>query len=166
MALFFCLIFANMQYSKLPFIIKSRMTKNSCGFTLIELVIVILLVGILAVFIIPQLGLAGFRSAGYHQQALSAIRFAQKQAINSGCSVQVNISGGMCQLSWSGCAGDAAIANPASGDTDFCADSEPQGVAPTANFTFDRIGAPSAGQSFSVDGRTIVVEANTGFTHE
>jgi MSHA pilin protein MshC len=136
------------------------------GYTLIELVIVMLLVGILAAMAIPRLDLAGFRSAGFLQQSLAAIRFAQKEAISTGCSVQVNINAGTCQLNWSGCAGNAAIPNPASGDTDFCADSEPEGVSPTVNFTFNRIGAPSAGQSFSVDGRMIVVEANTGFTHE
>lgn len=32
--------------------------------------------------------------------------------------------------------------------------------------TFNRIGAPSAAQSFSVDSRNIIVEANTGFAHE
>jgi MSHA pilin protein MshC len=139
---------------------------RSRGYSLIELIVVIVLLGILAAIIAPHLNISSFRSAGFFQQSLAAIRFAQKQAISTGCSVQVDISGGMCELNWSGCAGNAAILNPASGDTDFCADSEPEGAAPAANFTFNRIGAPTAAQSFSVDGRTIVVEANTGFAHE
>jgi MSHA pilin protein MshC len=135
------------------------------GYTLIELVIVMLLVGILAAYAVPKLGLAGFRSSGFSQQTLSSIRFAQKLAISSSCSVQVQINTSSCSLTWSGCAGNAAIANPASGDTNFCADSEPEGTFSAINFTFNRIGAPSSAQSFSIDGKTIIVEANTGFAH-
>lgn len=135
------------------------------GFTLFELIIVLLLVGILAAYGIPKLDLVGFRSAGFSQQALSSIRFAQKLAISSGCSVQVQINTGACSLSWSGCAGNAAITNPASGDTNFCADSSPEGPVSAINFSFNRIGSPSAPQSFTIDGKTITVEANTGFTH-
>ena len=135
------------------------------GFTLIELVLVILLLGILAAYALPSLELASFRSTGFFQQSLSTIRFAQKQAISTGCDVDVAINTA-CQLNWNGCAGNASIPNPATGDTDFCANSSPIGAAPSVNFTYDRIGAPSAAQSFSIDGRTIVVEANTGFAHE
>lgn len=139
------------------------------GYTLIELIIVMLLVGILAAYAVPRLNLAGFRSAGFSQQSLAAIRFAQKQAISTGCSVEVEINtvdSDICELKWSGCAANANLQNPASGSVDFCADSTPEGSIPAVNFTFNRLGAPSAGQSFSIDGRTITVEANTGFVHE
>ena len=143
--------------------------KDSRGFTLIELIIVILVVGILAVYALSRIDLAGFRSVGFSQQALASIRFAQKQAISTGCNVEVEINtvdSDICELIWNGCAGNANLVNPASGNTDFCADSSPTGAVPTVNFSFDRIGSPSAAQAFSIDGRTIIVEANTGFTHE
>ncbi len=143
-----------------------RSHKLTAGYSIIELVIVMLLVSILAAVAIPRLNLDGFRSAGFSQQAISAIRFAQKQAISTGCSVAVAIDASSCDLNWSGCAGNASLANPATGDTNFCANSTPTGAVSTINFTFNRIGSPSAAQSFSIDGRTIVVEANTGFTHE
>jgi len=135
------------------------------GFTLFELIIVMLLVGVLAAYTLPKLDIAGFRSSGFSQQTLSTIRFAQKLAISSGCSVQVQINTSSCSLNWNGCAGNAAIANPASGDTNFCADSEPEGTFSAINFSFNRIGAPSVPQSFTIDDKTITVEANTGFTH-
>jgi len=145
------------------------MMNKPCGYTLFELVIIIVLLGILSVFVIPRIDLAGFRSTGFSQQALASIRFAQKLAISSGCGVEVEISGAnpdVCQLRWSGCAGNASIANPASGQNDFCADSTPIGVAPSVNFTYDLLGVPSSGQSFTVDGRTFIVEPNTGFVYE
>jgi MSHA pilin protein MshC len=139
------------------------------GFSLVELIVVLLLVGVLATFAVPRMNLAGFRSAGFTQQATTAIRFAQKQAISSGCSVTVEIDtvdADICELKWNGCAGNSNLTNPASGNTDFCADSTPEGSVPLVNFTFDRIGAPTAAQSITIDSRTITVEANTGFTHE
>jgi MSHA pilin protein MshC len=139
------------------------------GFTLMELVVVLLVVSILAAFAAPRLNLAGFRSAGFSQQAITAIRYAQKQAVSTGCSVTVEIDtvdADICELKWSVCAGNVNLLNPATGDDDFCADSMPEGSVPTVNFTYNRIGAPSAAQSITIDSRTITVEANTGFAHE
>jgi len=139
------------------------------GFTLVELVVVLLLVGILATYAVTRLNLAGFRSAGFSQQAITAIRFAQKEAVSTGCSVTVEIDSvdaDICELKWSGCAGNSNLLNPATGDADFCADSTPEGSVPVVNFTYNRIGAPSAAQSITIDSRTITVEANTGFAHE
>ena len=142
---------------------------NMKGFTLFELVIVILLVGILSAFVVPRINIAGFRSTGFTQQAITAIRYAQKEAISTGCSVTVEIDtvdADICELKWFGCAGNSNLTNPASGVTDFCANSTPEGSVPVVNFTYNRIGSPSAAQSITIDSRTIKVEANTGFAHE
>lgn len=149
------------------------MTRQS-GFTLIELIMVITLVSILAVYAIPKLDIDIYREAGFVQQASSSIRYAQKQAMNTGCEIDVSISATACNLNWNNPLADAncpadntTILNPGTVSTNFCSNSTPNSTAGLpANFTFDKIGRPSAAQSINLGNGTIVVEAETGFTHE
>jgi len=150
------------------------------GFTLIELVMTLLLIGILAVYAAPKLDISFFRNTNFFLQAISSIRFAQKQAIASGCHVEINIALSNCSVSWSNpgdvnCPTDGdAIDNPASGNSNFCDGSTPSTNPTGGNFRFDSIGRPmdtsnnllTAAQNIVIGDRTILVEAETGYTHE
>ncbi len=73
----------------------SQEAGNQAGFTMIELVTVIVLLGILAVAVFPRLfDLSTFRERGFHDDLISAVRYGQKLAISSGCDVRVAISAG------------------------------------------------------------------------
>ena len=147
--------------------------KNN-GFSLIELVLVIVLVSIMAVYALPKLNIDIFRQSGYAQQAAASIRFAQKQAIASGCQITVSITAGGCSLNWYNPSADGScpanntpIANPGSGNNNFCKDSSPASTTGLpASFTFDKIGRPSAAQNINLGNKIIKVEAETGYTHE
>lgn len=152
-----------------------RLINRILGFTLIELVVVLLLISILAAYVAPRLNLGTFREAGFVQQSTAAIRYAQKQAIGSGCDVNVSIASSGCTLQWNGtpagigCLG-TSIANPASGLNNFCNNSIPESSAdlPTT-IRFDNIGRPTvtAGDlSLNLGSRIITIEPETGFAHE
>ncbi len=130
---------------------------------------VIVLLGLVSAIVLPRIDLDTFQEGGFFNQVLASIRYAQKQAISTGCNVTVEINeddSDICELIWNGCASNANLVNPGTGGVEFCPDSSPTGTVPIVNFSFDRIGAPTAAQSFSIGGRTILVEANTGFAHE
>ena len=153
-----------------------KIPRGTHGFTLIEMVVTILIVSILAVFATARLDLGAFEEAGFFQQSSTTIRYAQKLAIGSNCSVRVQVASSGCLLSWNVCgaASGNSIVNPATGLSDFCASSAAT-VAPSADFSFDNIGRPVqtadtdillAVQNFTIGSRTIRVEAETGYSHE
>ena len=52
------------------------------GFTLVELVTIIVILGIIAVVAIPRFGNAEYRSNEFSDRTLSALRYAQKSAVS------------------------------------------------------------------------------------
>ena len=62
------------------------------GFTLIELVAVMVLIGILALYIMPRFrALDTFSGRGYFDQLIQATRYARRLADTSNCAVRVHI---------------------------------------------------------------------------
>lgn len=54
--------------------------KRSAGFTLVELVMVIIILGILAVMVMPRMSTSDYRGLEFHDRVVSALRYAQKTA--------------------------------------------------------------------------------------
>lgn len=148
------------------------------GFTAIELITVIVIVGALAVFVIPRLNPEGFERYGFRQEVLSAARYAQKTAMASSCDVQLSVDAGADTVSLSYRTGgtDAAcggggfgdpVQDPGSGGA--FTRSAPGGVDITGggSVVYDGFGNPSNGLSISfATGPAITIEAVTGYAHE
>ena len=150
---------------------------TAAGFTLVELVTIIGMVGVLAAFAAPCfVGTAAFASRGLYDQAQGIVRYAQKIAIAQRARpvyVVVTASGiSVCY--------DAACTTPASDPSTGSplAVSAPGGgavtLAPVTIFSFDGGGIPSFGSPLEIHvnssetgdvNRSFYVEATTGYVH-
>jgi MSHA pilin protein MshC len=73
--------------------------KQFSGFSLIELISVIVLLGVLSVFALGRLSSPSqFAVKGFFDDTVNAVRFAQKLAVSTGCDVQVEMTTAGYQL--------------------------------------------------------------------
>jgi MSHA pilin protein MshC len=159
--------------------------RDQRGFTLIELIMVIVLMGVLAVVAAPRIFNSNdFNARGFHDETLAYLRYAQKTAIAQRRTVCVAFGSNTVTLSIASapatfnCAAAGTLKGP-KGDTPATITAK-SGVAyastPTPSaFNFDGLGQPidSAGaavgkQTIQVAGaaQTITVETATGYVHE
>lgn len=154
------------------------------GFTLIELIMVIMLVGVLAVFATPRLlDMQGLNARGFHDETLAFLRYAQKTAIAQRRMVCVKFAASSATLAvdqdrsaatgTNGCERD--LAGP-KGDVPgriLARGSVAYNGTPTS-FNFDGLGQPVDQNGVLVAEQTIhitnasnvIVEAGTGYVHE
>jgi len=142
--------------------------KNSeAGFTLIELIIVLMILGITAAVALPRfVNIDSFRTRGYYDEVAGAVRYAQKLAVASGCNVRFAVSSNSYSLQRpdSSCTDTSYVdisGHPVTGNSiDVGLTSTP------ASFTFDPMGRCSSAVTLTVGGsETITVIAETGYVN-
>ncbi|MGZ8174110.1 MULTISPECIES: prepilin-type N-terminal cleavage/methylation domain-containing protein [Methylobacter] len=142
------------------------MIKRCKGFTMIELILLIVILGILSATVSSRLNFAGHNASGYAEIIKSSIRLAQKLAIaKRATSVSVTFS----VNPFGGC-----TVNGVQVTGEQC-DPLPNGVAVNGlgTVTFDGLGRPTnvaATTTITVSGgdvsRVICLEPETGYVHE
>jgi MSHA pilin protein MshC len=135
--------------------------KNS-GFTLVELVMILIVVGVLAVAAVPRLlHRETFDARSYFDQVQAMLRYAQKIAIAQRRNVFVRLDGASAALCFdnnfvNGCEADDRVPAPAgrnsgrdatlaacSGSETWFCEAAPADIASTAaNFYFNALGKP------------------------
>ncbi len=160
------------------------------GFTLVELVMVIVLLGVLSVYAVPRMINTGdFFARGFHDQSMAYLRYAQKTAIAQRRTVCVTLSANAISLRIAGAAGsnncDPASPPPAPSGTALRGPAGEAGLSARSgvvfsgtpvSFNFDALGQPvdnssgaaAATQTLQVANvsRSITIEAATGYVHE
>ena len=150
--------------------------RASAGFTLVELVAVLIIIGALAVFVAPRLNTTGFSQYSFHQELLAAMRHAQKTANASSCEVRVEVDPAAedydYRVTYTGdgqdtCGGPTPLAKPGgSGDLTGEAPNDVD-VNTNENFTFNAFGDPGRKITIALSGgRNVFVEDNTGYVHD
>jgi MSHA pilin protein MshC len=142
------------------------------GFTLIELIMVMIIVGILAVFVAPRFFDANvFKSRGFADQVQATLRYAQKEAIAQRGFVCVALASNSITLNYGPTAACATGGLPLPAGGNSITAPAGSGITLTynlASFAFDALGRNTSAQIVvSVSGATnnIVVEAETGYVH-
>lgn len=157
-----------------PFASEPVGARTRRGFTLVELIVTMVIVGILAVAVMPRFAsTTAFDERGFYDATLAILRYAQKSAVaqrrtvcvtfaaNSSITLTIGANfaiGGACPI---------GLAGPTGGTPHSLA--PPAGVAFTAvpaNFQFLPSGAASQDQVINVSGmpaNPITVVATTGY---
>lgn len=143
---------------------------RSFGFTLIELIVILMLTGILAIAVLPRFfDRRDFDERAFVDQVTGALRYAQKTAIAQRRTVCAAFTANSLTLRIRSAAGNGACDTDLSGPTGVAPytviASGTVGFAPTpAGFSFDAEGRPSAGAALPIGtGFVVTVEADTGY---
>lgn len=158
--------------------------QSSKGFTLIELIMVMVLVGILAVAIVPRFAdKSAFDERGFFDQCISMVRYAQKVAIAQHTQVFVNVTADTICLTYvadPNCASVTASEKvlalspmPLAGEQSWMKGRAPANMAfgSATSFSFSALGKPSFSNTrqITLNGAgttlTITVERETGYVH-
>ena len=143
-----------------------RRMRTARGFTLLELVTVILILGILAAVTAANFNQKSIDQTWFLEQVKSGLRYAQKTAIAQRRMIYVSVNASApYQLSL---CYDAACASPVSSLASSAAFvlTPPSGVILTASvspFSFNGLGQPSAAVTLAINGRPVTVSAETGY---
>ena len=154
-----------------------HLRRSSCGFTLTELIVTIIVAGILAAVALPRWGGdTGFEGRGFRDETVAALRYAQKSAIAARRTVCASFTATQAsfRVSSANGAADCTAGSALIGTRDDLMVVNATGSASyspvPAAVIFDAEGRPTTGAaSITISGLpaalAIAVEAETGYVH-
>lgn len=135
------------------------------GFTLVELIVTILIVGILSISIAPRFfGVSAYEDRKAADELLAALRHTQQMAMNRGGGIQLVLTATNFTVQISGSpptplrSPDGLAAYVKTFPTNVV-------VSPLPTITYDRLGKPNSGYTINIGTQKIQIEAETGYAH-
>ena len=148
----------------------ARSAGGQRGFTLTELVVTLILIGILAAVAAPLLSTSTIDEVRFYNETQAFLRYAQKTAISQRRNVCVAFTaqtvsatvstafGGVCSTALTGPGGTSPYSATAQHNAGF--------TAVPAAFIFDALGVPDIAQTLVFTGASsIIIEAGSGYVH-
>jgi len=148
--------------------------RTAAGFTLIELIAVLMITAILSIAIIPRMANhAAFDTRGFLDTTRASLQHARRVAIAQRRTICGTFAEGSLTFAQSSVNGAASCDQPMADPTGSGALvlSPPDGVSlevSPATFTLDGLGRPSANVTVTIVGdvvRTLNIEAASGYVH-
>ena len=146
---------------------------KQCGFTMVELIMVIVLIAILSATALPRFfDRSSFETRAFFDDTLNAVRFAKKQAVSSGCKVRVTFSNnGYSLIHEDNCDSNTfdntrPVKQPNSSEHYASSTTNISVTASHNTTTFDSLGQADTDNQISIGGRTITVVSATGFVYD
>lgn len=142
-----------------------RSPMTQAGFTMIELVLVILVLGIMSAVVAPRFfNFTEYEDHAAYNEVAGAVRYAQKLAVASGCEVQVDLSGGgyALQQHSTDCT-TGVFATISDHPVTFGSFSGVSLSSAPISFIFDAMGRSSSGATVSVGSTSFTVVAESGY---
>jgi MSHA pilin protein MshC len=144
------------------------------GFTLVELIVVMIVLGILSITILPRFAdKSGIVQTGFRDQVLSTLQHARKTAIATRRHVCVTASASGISLQLDPRVPDGLVAPtcsvnlnvPGRDNNNVATPSDASLSSSAASFRFDPLGRASATVTLNISGQTVTVEQETGYVH-
>lgn len=154
--------------------IQTKATQHQRGFTLVELILVIVLLSILSAVALPRFfDRNDFDERVFFDDTLNAVRYAQKVAVATGCNIRFSISANSYSIlrddscSSGNFSANLAIKNPTTNEDGYTGSQANISLtASNTNTTFNALGKADADNIISVGARKINIVAATGFSYD
>lgn len=163
------------------------LAQHQQGFTLVELVVVIVLLGILSVYATASFRGTDFYIPGFHNETMAYLRYAQKTAIaqrrvvcaeftSNSLTLKIAANASTAATTVTNCSTPGTMTGPV-GSAVLAARAGVSYAAATPasyNFNFNGLGQPTDGAGtivgrsiqVSTHSKTITVESETGYVHD